>query len=140
MARCAHCGAEFRLLTIFDKDMQGLCNVWQRRHEKACAKRTPQQRIKWAKPYIGKDQYESSIVVDLEHPGLLTASADHAYESAEDWYAALVQVARSHDNQNAVRDFDGWTYDWKLYAPESTYYAEFPGHKDSNKNSPTEAQ
>lgn len=68
-ASCDHCGAQFRLLTIFNKDMTGFVKVWKRRHEKICAQRTPEQRRKWAQQYAGKDQYESSIVVDLSHPG-----------------------------------------------------------------------
>lgn len=66
---CSHCGAQYRLFSIFNKDMQGLTKAWKRRHERGCEKRTPQQRVTWAKPYIGKDRYESSIVVDLDHPG-----------------------------------------------------------------------
>ena len=71
-AYCAHCGAEFRLFTIFNRDMQGLAKVWKRRHERGCEKRTPEQRRKWAKPYIGKDRHDSSIVVDLSHQGFQT--------------------------------------------------------------------
>ena len=52
-----------------NKDMQGLCKVWQSRHERGCEKRSPAERLKWAKKYVGKDIYESSIVVDLAHPG-----------------------------------------------------------------------
>lgn len=68
-AQCAHCGAEFRLFTIFNRDMQALCKIWKRRHEHGCGKRTPGQRRTWAKKYVGKDQWESSIVVDLDHSG-----------------------------------------------------------------------
>lgn len=68
-ACCKHCGAEFRLFTIFNRDMQGLCKVWKRRHERACAKRTPAQRRHWARPYAGKDQSESSLTVNLSHAG-----------------------------------------------------------------------
>jgi len=68
-ASCKHCGAEFRLLTIFNRDMQGLCKVWKRRHERACGSKTPAQRRKWAKKYAGKDQLESALTVDLSHDG-----------------------------------------------------------------------
>ena len=68
-ACCEHCGSEFRLFTIFNRDMQGLCKAWKRRHERACVKRSPKQRRNWAKPYTGKDRYESSLVVDMNHPG-----------------------------------------------------------------------
>lgn len=68
-SKCKHCGAEFRLFTIFNRDMQGLTKSWKQRHEAACATRTPKQRLAWARPYIGKDRLESSIVVDVEHPG-----------------------------------------------------------------------
>jgi hypothetical protein len=75
-AVCAHCGAEFRLLTIFNRDMQGLAKVWKRRHERGCAKRTPEQRLKWARPFTGKDRFESSITVDLAHPGFAGGVVD----------------------------------------------------------------
>lgn len=52
-----------------NKDMQGLCKVWKRRHEQGCAERTPADRLKWAKKYIGKGTSESSITVDIDHPG-----------------------------------------------------------------------
>jgi len=47
---------------------QGLCRAWKGRHERACEMKTPAQRRKWAKPYIGKDTVDSSIVVDMSHP------------------------------------------------------------------------
>jgi hypothetical protein len=75
MSYCTHCGAQFRLFSIFNKDMQGLCKVWKRRHEFVCAKRTPAQRLVWAKPYIGKTRIESSITVDLEHEGFILGTA-----------------------------------------------------------------
>lgn len=68
-ARCDYCGATFRLFTIFNKNMQGLCKVWKRRHENGCKHKTPEQRRKWARPYTDKDDLDSSIVVDLTHPG-----------------------------------------------------------------------
>lgn len=68
-AQCAHCGAEFRLFTIFNRDMQALCKNWRRRHERTCVERTPKQRRAWAKKYVGLDTTESSIVVDLGHAG-----------------------------------------------------------------------
>jgi hypothetical protein len=69
MAYCRFCGAQFRLFTIFNRDMQGLCKVWKRRHERSCEKRTPADRKKWAKKYVGKDSTESSVIVDLTHEG-----------------------------------------------------------------------
>lgn len=68
-ACCCICGAEYRLFTIFNRDMQGLCKVWRGRHERACGKRTPAERRAWAKAYVGKDSTESSLTVDLSHPG-----------------------------------------------------------------------
>lgn len=68
-ATCRHCGARFHLFTIFNRDMQGLANVWRRRHERACASRSPEQRRKWARPYADKDETESSLTIDLRHPG-----------------------------------------------------------------------
>lgn len=72
---CRFCGAEYRLFTIFKKDMQVLTDIWKRRHERGCEIKTPKQRLAWAKPYIGKDRYESSIVVDLEHTGFKQSRA-----------------------------------------------------------------
>lgn len=69
---CSYCGAQYRLFTIFNKDMQGLTKAWKSRHEYKCAKRTPKERLHWAKPYIGKSQLDSSITVDLEHSGFST--------------------------------------------------------------------
>lgn len=68
-ATCSFCGAEYRLFTIFNRDMQGLCKAWRRRHEHACRSRTPAQRLKWAQPYIGRAREESSLTVDLSHSG-----------------------------------------------------------------------
>lgn len=69
MSYCSHCGAEFRLFTIFNRDMQALCGIWKRRHERRCRTRTPLERRRWAKKYVGLDQSESSLTVDLEHSG-----------------------------------------------------------------------
>lgn len=70
-AECTICGCEFRLFTIFNRDMMALCKIWRRRHERGCGKRTPEQRRKWAAKYVGLDTTESSIVVDLAHPGFI---------------------------------------------------------------------
>jgi hypothetical protein len=77
-ACCKHCGAEYRLFTIFNRDMDALCKIWRRRHERGCAKRTPAQRRKWAKKYEGLDSSESSLVVDLTNPGFIDEPAAHA--------------------------------------------------------------
>jgi hypothetical protein len=71
-AVCQHCGSQFRLFTIFNRDMGGLCKAWRNRHEPACANRTPSQRLAWARPYIGKNRTESSLVVDVAHDGFKT--------------------------------------------------------------------
>lgn len=68
-AVCNHCGACFRLFTIFNRDMQGLCKAWKRRHERACAARTPSERRKWARKYDGKDSLGSSLTLDPAHSG-----------------------------------------------------------------------
>ncbi|HBP5138220.1 hypothetical protein FA101_16585 [Pseudomonas aeruginosa] len=68
-ARCRHCGAEYRLFSISNRDMQGLCKAWRGRHERGCKDRTPAQRRAWARKYEGQDSSESSLTVDLEHPG-----------------------------------------------------------------------
>jgi len=69
MACCKHCGAEFRLFTIFNRDVQALCKIWKGRHERACAERSPAQRRTWAKKYEGKGAGDSSLTVDLSHAG-----------------------------------------------------------------------
>lgn len=51
-----------------------------------------------------------------------------AYESKEDWYEALVAIAKRHNNKFAVRDFDGWTDNWENQTPEESYYEDFPEH------------
>ncbi len=68
-AFCTHCGAQFRLFTIMNRDMEGLCKAWKGRHERACKKRSPAERRKWARPYVDKSSIESSILVDLTHTG-----------------------------------------------------------------------
>jgi len=73
-SRCRYCGAEYRLFTIFNRDMQGLCKAWKGRHERACKNKTPTQRRAWAKKYAGKDSTENSITVELEHPGFQDAN------------------------------------------------------------------
>lgn len=75
-AFCDHCGSEFRLLSIMNKDMGGLVKAWKRRHERACSKKTPAQRRKWAKKYEGKDRYESSLVVDMNNDGFKDKPAE----------------------------------------------------------------
>lgn len=70
-AYCEHCGAQYRLFTIFNRDMQALCKVWKRRHERTCKNRTPAQRKQWAQKYVGKDSTESSLTVDLSHVGFI---------------------------------------------------------------------
>lgn len=75
-AVCKYCGADYRLFTIFNRDMQGLCRAWKGRHERVCGKRTPAQRRRWAKPYANKESCESSLTVDLTHPGFLDEPGD----------------------------------------------------------------
>lgn len=74
-SRCLYCGAEYRLFTIFNRDMQGLCKAWKGRHERACENKTAAQRRAWAKKYVGRDFTESSITVEMEHPGFRDANS-----------------------------------------------------------------
>jgi len=76
-AICKHFGAEYRLFTIFNRDMQGLSNAWKRRHELRCNRRTAAERLKWARPYIGKTRDDSSIVVDIEHSAFRENGVSH---------------------------------------------------------------
>lgn len=71
MSRCKHCGAEYRLFSISNRDMQGLTKAWKIRHERTCSRKTPRQRLNWARPFIGKSTLDSSITVDLTHQGFL---------------------------------------------------------------------
>lgn len=73
---CPHCGATFTVFSVFNRDVRCMTKGWLRRHAKKCKDRTPAERRKWAKPYIGKDRYESSLVVDMTHPGMLDATSD----------------------------------------------------------------
>lgn len=52
----------------------------------------------------------------------------HNFESKKEWYDSLLVIARTHDNGSAVRDFEGWTDNWKNQTPAESYYAEFPEH------------
>lgn len=70
-ATCRFCGARYTLWTITNRSMQGLCNGWKKRHEHGCKDKTPSQRRGWARKYVGKDHFESSIEVNLKHPGFL---------------------------------------------------------------------
>ncbi|AGN82356.1 hypothetical protein DZA28_28440 [Pseudomonas alloputida] len=81
-AQCSYCGAEYRLVSDFKRDMQRLCKAWLSRHERACACRTPDQRRSWAQKYVGKDFAESSLTVDLEHPGFKDIQPSHAGNGA----------------------------------------------------------
>lgn len=51
------------------------------------------------------------------------------YLSREDWIERLLEIARAHHNESAVRDYEGWSEDWERESPEATYYAEFPEHR-----------
>lgn len=75
-ATCRHCGSEYRLFTISNRDMQGLCEAWRVRHERGCSARTPAQRKAWARKYVGLSPLDSSIIVDLTHPGYTSSSKE----------------------------------------------------------------
>jgi len=51
------------------------------------------------------------------------------YDDADDWYSDLVAIAERHGNKSAVRDREGWTYNWKNETPEDAYYEMYPEHK-----------
>ncbi|OPE29615.1 hypothetical protein APB26_34345 [Pseudomonas aeruginosa] len=68
-ARCRACGAELRLFSISNRDMQGLCRAWRGRHERVCKGRTPAQRRAWALKYVTKDPDDTNLTVDLDHSG-----------------------------------------------------------------------
>lgn len=60
----------------------------------------------------------------------------HDFESKDDWYFALVEIAKRHENQSGVRDFNGWTDNWKNETQEVAYYREFPEHRDEQRETP----
>jgi hypothetical protein len=69
IATCRHCGAQFSLFSIFNRSMQGLARSWQKKHERGCKDKTPEQRHAWAKRYIARGE-DSSIRINPEHPGM----------------------------------------------------------------------
>lgn len=87
-ATCRFCGSDYRLFTIFNKDMQALCKIWKRRHEKGCKTKTPAQRRKWAKKYADRNPAESSLTVDLTHPGFADVEQG-AIQALDSMHAAL---------------------------------------------------
>ena len=54
----------------------------------------------------------------------------HSFESKQDWYDALMKIAMTHYNMLAVRDFEGWTENWRSETPKEAYYKEFPEHEN----------
>lgn len=68
-ARCKYCNAEYRVFSISNRHMGGLAKGWKYRHERACLQRTEDERMKWAKKYIGKDRTESSIIIPSDFDG-----------------------------------------------------------------------
>lgn len=51
------------------------------------------------------------------------------YPSRDEWFSALQEIARSHHNISAVRDYDGWTQNWLHETPADAYYSEYPEHR-----------
>lgn len=56
----------------------------------------------------------------------------HEYETSDEWYEALVAVAKRHENKSGVRDREGWTMNWENETPEQAYYGEFTEHTPKN--------
>lgn len=69
MSYCSYCGTQYRLFTIFNKNMQGLTKAWKTRHERTCRHRSPEQRRAWARKYEGLGMLDSAITVELSHKG-----------------------------------------------------------------------
>ena len=42
----------------------------------------------------------------------------HNYETLDNWYEALQNIARTHANSSAVSDRNGWTDMWQQESPE----------------------
>lgn len=51
------------------------------------------------------------------------------FNNADEWYEVLVEIAKRHDNKSAVRDREGWTFNWENETPEDAYYGMYPEHK-----------
>lgn len=52
------------------------------------------------------------------------------FETAEEWYGALKQVAGAHMLSSLVRDFEAWTSNWENEKPEDAFYNEYPEYQD----------
>lgn len=51
--------------------------------------------------------------------------AEH-YETADEWYDALITIAGSHCVTHLVRDREAWTSNWQNETPEKAFYTEYP--------------
>lgn len=56
--------------------------------------------------------------------------ASIAINSADEWYEALVEIAKKHNNKSAVGDREGWVFNWENETPEEAYYGMYPEHKE----------
>ena len=57
------------------------------------------------------------------------------YESPQEWFDALKTIAKSHNNEDAIKDFFGWTCNWETETPYTAYYNDFPEHLCPNADS-----
>jgi hypothetical protein len=48
------------------------------------------------------------------------------YNSKDEWYAALLAIAKSHCVEHLVADKEEWTENWEKFSPESEFYGELP--------------
>ena len=50
----------------------------------------------------------------------------HNYQTADDWYAALIELATAEGKAHLVRDREGWTFNWQDETPEEAFFGAYP--------------
>ncbi|MCQ8182211.1 hypothetical protein NP603_13900 [Methylomonas sp. SURF-1] len=51
----------------------------------------------------------------------------HNYETADDWYAALIELATAEGAAHLVRDREAWVSNWQNETPAEAFFNEYPG-------------
>ncbi|MDD2721633.1 MAG: hypothetical protein PHH47_13020 [Gallionella sp.] len=52
------------------------------------------------------------------------------FDTADDWYEALVILASAHMVRNLIRDREAWTSNWQNEKPEEAFYNEYPEYEE----------
>lgn len=53
------------------------------------------------------------------------------YDSKDEWYEALLAIAKTHGVEHLVRDKDGWTYNWENETPSESFYNDYPQYLEA---------